>query len=394
MKTRREFLRSTSLIALAPMVPTFLNNLARAAEARADSRILVVVQLQGGNDGINTVVPFDDPAYATQRPSLRIKPDEVLKITPHLGFNPGMRAMADLLESGRLAIVQGVGYPNPNRSHFESMRIWQTARLNPKFGELGWIGSAFDAAKKRSAGAGPDALYVGEEELPVALSGRHAETAAISEPSELELRLTSPDMQNDPSGQDATAFAHRSVLRAYGTARELSRTPATQPSKTTYPSTQLGKHLGIVSQIIKSGAATRVYYVSQGNYDTHVAQLPQHDSLLRELSSAMKTFLDDLHDAGLAERVMLMTFSEFGRRVAENGSFGTDHGAAAPVFIAGQCVRPGLVGEAPNLSDLRAGDVKASIDFRRVYATLLRDWLQISPSDALSSFQSLPLIRA
>ena len=395
MKTRREFLRGTSLIALTPLVPSFLEELAQAAPAQGDSPILVIVELEGGNDGINTIVPFADPAYARSRPNLRLKPEEVLKIDPHVGFNPSMRPMADLLEAGWLAIVQGVGYPNPNRSHFESMRIWQTARLNPGRDELGWIGSALDLLPKHQSGAGPDALYVGDDERPEALSASHAETAAIAGTEDLQLRLPGPRTDpQDASGQDAAGFVHRSVLRAYGTARDLSRDHAVkQTGSPSYPGTKLAKQLEVVSQIIKTGAATRVYFVSQGSYDTHVAQLPRHESLLAELSSAIKAFMDDLRGAGLSERVLLMTFSEFGRRVAENGSLGTDHGAAAPVFLVGERVKPGLFGKMPALSDLADGDLRASIDFRRIYVTLLREWLRISPAEAVAAFEPMPLIK-
>ncbi|HSZ57850.1 MAG TPA: DUF1501 domain-containing protein [Tepidisphaeraceae bacterium] len=395
MKTRREFLRNTGLIALTPLVPSFLEELAHAAPAQADPRILVIVELEGGNDGINTVVPFADPAYARSRPNLRLKPEEVLKIDQQVGFNPSMRPMADLLGAGRLAIVQGVGYPNPNRSHFESMRIWQTARLNPARDELGWIGSALDALPQHQARAGPDALYVGDAERPEALSASHAETAAITSIEDLQVRLPGPQADSlDATEQDTAGYVHRSVLRAYGTARDLSRDHTVKRAgNPPYPATKLGTQLEVVSQIIKSGAATRVYFVSQGSYDTHVAQLPRHESLLAELSSAIKAFMDDLRGSGLSERVLLMTFSEFGRRVAENGSLGTDHGAAAPVFLAGESVKPGLFGKTPGLSDLSDGDLRASIDFRRVYATLLRDWLKITPGEAIAAFEPMPLIK-
>ncbi|HEY8749319.1 MAG TPA: hypothetical protein VIM11_15150, partial [Tepidisphaeraceae bacterium] len=224
MITRRHFLRSSSLVALAPLVPTFLDDMARAAGANPDARILVVIQLDGGNDGINTVVPFGDEAYAKHRKELRIKTDEVLKINDHVGLHPAMRQMSKLLEEGRLAIVQGVGYPNPNRSHFESMRIWQTARLNPTDDQRGWIGESFDQLPRPVAG--PDTVYVGDSELPRALLGRRTESAAINNAEDLALHLPNPintAKAPDPKTDDVAAFVRRSVLSAYGTARDLAR---------------------------------------------------------------------------------------------------------------------------------------------------------------------------
>jgi uncharacterized protein (DUF1501 family) len=399
MLNRRAFLRKSSLVAFAPFVPTFLDELARAASAKPDARILVVVQLDGGNDGINTVVPFGDEAYGQLRKELQIKPDVVLKINNHIGLHPAMRGMSQLLEQGRLSIVQGVGYPNPNRSHFESMRIWQTAQLTPKDDQNGWLGSAFDQLPWPRPVAGPDAIYVGDNEMPRALIGRRTEAAAISNADDLALRVAVPDaaaMQNGNNKQDVAAFVRRSMLSAYGTSRELTRTRDSAGGKAAlYPQSKLAQQLGTVSQLIKSGAGTRVYYTSQSGYDTHYSQLPQHADVLAELSGAVKAFMDDLHTSGLSDRVLLMAFSEFGRRAAENGSLGTDHGAAGPVFLAGDHLTGRLVGETPSLSDLSAGDIKTSVDFRRIYATLLKQWLEIPPSAGLApAFEPLPLLRA
>ncbi|HEY2589701.1 MAG TPA: DUF1501 domain-containing protein [Tepidisphaeraceae bacterium] len=394
MQRRRRFLRNASLVALAPLVPTFLEKLALAAGPQADARILVVIQLDGGNDGLNTVIPYADPDYAKNRPTLRIPPKDVLKINDQIGLHPAMRGMADLLHDGRLAIVQGVGYPNPNRSHFQSMRIWQTARPDAADAQTGWIGAAFDNVRERKS-AGPDAIYVGESDLPLALVGRRADAAAITGLEDLALHVATPDIS--PPAKDegnVKAFVRRTMLSAYGTAHELARgsqSAARTPSS--YPDTKLGGQLAAVSQLIKLGGGTRIFYASQGGYDTHAAQLPQHESVLRELSGAVKAFMNDLKAAGLSDRVLLMAFSEFGRRVAENGSLGTDHGAAAPVLLAGGTLKPGLFGDPPGFSQLPHGDLPMSIDFRQIYATLLEDWLNIPSAQVLvGNWAKLPLL--
>ena len=395
MINRRTFLRRSSIMAFSPLVPMFLDEMARAAEAKPDARILVVVQLDGGNDGINTVVPFGDEAYAQHRAELQIKKDAVLKINDQVGLHPSLRGMSQLLEQGRLSIVQGVGYPNPNRSHFESMRIWQTALLNPKDDQNGWLGNAFDQLPWPRPVAGPDAIYVGDNDLPRALIGRRTEAAAITSADDLTLRLSQPDTHQDANAgakQDVAAFVRRSMLSAFTTARELKQTRA--PSTTSpaaYPQTKLAQQLGTVSQLIKSGAGTRVYYTSQTGYDTHYAQLSQHEDVLRELSGAIKAFMDDLRASGLSDRVLLLAFSEFGRRAQENGSLGTDHGSAGPVFLAGDRLKGGLVGEMPSMSDLINRDIKMSVDFRRIYATITKQWLGIPSS--IVGFEPLEVLK-
>lgn len=397
MLTRRHFLKSSAFLSLAPTVPLFLSRSARSAAPERDQRILVVVQLDGGNDGINTVIPYADEGYAEHRHELRIPADDLIKLDDQVGLHPRMRGAADLMDDGRLAIVQGVGYPNPNRSHFESMRIWHEASLEQDAQDgHGWIGEAFDRGHTRST---PDAFFIGDEALPVALRSRRANTVTLATADDLQLngRLAphadvSPS-QRDDSG-DLTAYVHRSVSRAYRAANELAdaASPSGQAAVPRYPSTGLGASLRLVSQLIKSGAAARVYYTIQPGYDTHSVQLSTHARLLSEFSGALKAFLDDMHAAHLGSRVAVLAFSEFGRRVAENGSLGTDHGTAGPVFLAGEGVRAGLVGHAPSLTDLEDGDLKMQTDFRRVYATVLRDWLGLPAMlEAPAKGEGLPL---
>jgi uncharacterized protein (DUF1501 family) len=433
MLTRRNLLKQSSLLALAPTVPTFLARLAQAVEAKRDDRVLVVIQLDGGNDGINTVVPHRDEGYAKHRQQLRLPEDKLLKLADDVALHPSMRAMAKLFEQKRLAVVQGVGYPNPNRSHDVSMAIWHTARFDrAEHKSYGWLGRALDQLPAASAAnAGPQATLVGDGALPGALVGRRSIAGTFSRLDELAVQndaartAVAPSVGNalggvpevedgrrpanhgtpqrafptedgamlENSSSDLAAFVRSSTLDAYVTADAINAAAARQRTNTAYPANQLAEHLGLIARLIEADLPTRVYYAVQRGYDTHAVQLPTHARLLSELSGALAAFVDDLKQAGLAERVLVMTVSEFGRRVAENASAGTDHGTAAPMFLAGGSVQGGLFGQAPQLLDLDEGDLKMTVDFRRVYATVLRDWLAIDAAHVLAGqFESLPLL--
>jgi uncharacterized protein (DUF1501 family) len=406
MFSRREFLHTSILVALTPTVPGFLAATARAAAPARDGRILVVVQLNGGNDGINTVVPFADEGYAKYRKVLRLPAERLHKITKEVGLHPAMGDAARLLEDGTLAIVQGVGYPNPSRSHFKSMAIWHSANVNlPKEDVVdaeskavfGWIGQALDEGRKPPDGA-PAAQFIGSGSMPAALRSRRSVATAINrlEDSVLALKggARSAVMESGHGG-DLAAFVRRSTLDAYATSQRMAAVLRAKDGLARYPATALAGRLRTIARLIKGGGGTRVYYTAQDGYDTHYVQSQLHYALLGELSGALKAFLDDLAATKLAERVTVLCFSEFGRRVAENGSHGTDHGTAGPVLLAGPKVKAGLVGKTPSLIDLQDGDLKMTMDFRRVYAAVLQDWLGLPARTALGGdFESLPLFRS
>jgi uncharacterized protein (DUF1501 family) len=409
MLSRRAFLRTglqtSTLVALAPTVPGFLVQTARAAEPKRDGRVLVVIQLDGGNDGINTVVPFSDEGYAKYRKVLRLPTDRLLKINKELAFHPAMGDAAKLLESGRLAIVQGVSYPNPSRSHFKSMAIWHSADVNLPRGDvtdaeskaiLGWVGRALDSGRKPADGS-PGAVFVGAGSLPAALRSRHSVASVMTRPEDSILTLNAnarSAVAGTGPGSDLNAFVQRSTLDAYATSERMAEVLRTRDGGARYPATALAGRLQTVARLLKGGVGTRVFYTSQSTYDTHYVQLPTHSDLLAELSGALRAFLDDLAGAGLAERIAVLCFSEFGRRVRENGSQGTDHGTSGPVFLAGPRVKAGLVGPMPKLLDLQDGDLKMSMDFRRVYAAAIEDWLGLPSKPALGgTFEKLPLFR-
>ena len=397
MLTRRNLMKRSAILSLAPTVPGFLSRTAMAARPERDGRILVVVQLDGGNDGINTVVPFGDEDYARHRRELRIPTDRVCKLTDRVGLHPAMRPAADMIQDGRLAIVQGVGYPNPDRSHFRSMAIWQTARPDDPGPEShGWLGRALDgiaAGERAGAPVGPSAVFIGERDLPRALRGRRTVTASFGDSADLALALpaTAVASPDHSAGDELSAFVHRTVTNAYTTAEQLADSAGrTGGSAARYPDCELGRHLELVARSIKAGAPARVYYTIQSGYDTHALQLPSQAQLLGDFARSVRAFLDDLAAARLADGVLLLAFSEFGRRPAENGSLGTDHGTAGPVFLAGSKAKAGLIGETPRLGELVDGDLKWSIDFRRVYATLLDRWLGV-PAEAVLGQRFEPL---
>jgi uncharacterized protein (DUF1501 family) len=394
--TRRDFLTAAPLLALAPAVPCFLARTGRAAAPQRDGRVLVIVELTGGNDGLNTVVPYADEGYARHRQQLAVPRDRVLRLDDRVGLHPALRGATRLVESGRLAVVQGVGYPNPSRSHFRSMAVWQTARPeDPEHQPGGWIGRALEEASPPTAN-GPGPVFVGSGQSALALQSRRGTPAAVDRLE--DALLTDPKLPRPAAeagrGDDLAAFVRRAALDAYATADRLADLTGARDGGAGYPATGLAVRLRTVSRLLQAGAGARIFYTAQAGYDTHFDQAALHPDLLAELSGALLAFLDDLAAARLADRVLVLVFSEFGRRVQENGTRGTDHGTAGPVFLAGLAVRPGPVGPPPDLLNLEDGDLRMAVDFRRIYATALEDWLGLPSRPALGgTFDRLPLLR-
>ncbi len=388
---RRQFLKLSSLLSLSAYPAAFSS--LRATTTETNGRILVVIQLSGGNDGLNTVVPFTDEGYTKHRRELRLTADRLIKIDDSVGLHPALRDFADLLEDGRLAIVQGVGYPNPNRSHAVSMAIWQSASLDPlDHTGYGWLGQSMDEYQQEMSGT-PHMILLGENDPPLAIRGRRSTAVAMAHLHDLRLQLPFAIEDGEQAENDSLVhFAQATLANAARTAQLLESVATEKRDSQNYPDTGLAGRLQSIASLIKSGFATPVYYAIQDGYDTHSAQLPTHARLLRELSGALKAFQDDLAAAGLDDRIVTLCFSEFGRRVEENGSMGTDHGAAGPVFLMGKHVESGLVGLPANCQELFDGDLRMQFDFRSVYQTLLNDWLHVASPRPLSPFPSLPLL--
>jgi uncharacterized protein (DUF1501 family) len=415
--SRRRFLNtslsSSTLVAMgASSIPTFLSHSAEAARgAKSNERVLVVVQLLGGNDGLNTVVPHGIEGYNRGRKLLRLPSGQIHKITPEIGLHPSMGAMAKLLESKRLSVVQGVGYPNPDRSHFRSMEIWESARLenDAKGLETGWLGRTLDAAAaKGKPGLDPPGLHIGSRSLPLALRSKKTGVPSVESLESYKLQLAGTDAEKQAErgalnklaamerrGDDPLlGFISQTTLSAYESSSRLEQLAKKGQGGMKYPNYGLAKRLELIAQIIKADFGTRIFYTSLDGFDTHANQLGTHAALLLELSDSIAAFHDDLSSAGHGDRVALLTFSEFGRRVLENASGGTDHGAAAPLFLVGPVATAGLVGAHPNFDDLDDGDLKHHTDFRRVYATLAGDWIGCAPEPIVGKgFEPLPLLR-
>lgn len=392
--TRRQLisssLASASMITIGSSSTSLPGFLLQAADssAKSDKSVLVVVQLSGGNDGLNTVVPFTDPVYYNQRPKLAIPKANVLSIDKSLGFHPVMQGFAELLEDDKLAVVQGVGYPNPNRSHFESMDIWHTCRRKNDIREEGWLGSIL-ATQTEDDSTDIPGLHLGPEKQPLALSSRSLRIASVKSLEQFKLPADSKTLSNvvakgdDQGNGGLLGFVQSSTQAAIRTSEQLEEIRSKNTSAVAYPNSALARKLETAAQLIDSPLATRVYYVSIDGFDTHAQQADAHTSLLRQVSSSVKTFVDDITQRGHGDRVMVMCFSEFGRRVKENASAGTDHGAAAPMFFAGSRVKAGIHGSHPSLTDLQQGDLKHQFDFRELYASVLENWMKWPSADVL-----------
>jgi uncharacterized protein (DUF1501 family) len=409
MPTRRRFLQTTlgtsTLLSMGLSAPAFLARAAKAAPSGSGNNVLVVVQLSGGNDGLNTVVPYADEAYEKNRIVLRIPKDQVLKLDGQTGLHPQLAGFHKLIEAGRLAIVQGVGYPNPDRSHFRSMDIWHTAKPEAEDKRDGWLGRCLDCGPAATGGDVP-ALHLGPSPSPLALASLKTVVPSVESLAGFQLRadggalplgaLSGLAEAARPDSAGLLEFMRHSALSAYASSQEVQNVLKQEQAATGYPASALAEKLKQIAQLIDAGLATRIYYVSHDGFDTHANQLGGHAALLGELSAAVSAFVDDLVRRSQIDRVLVLCFSEFGRRVRENASQGTDHGTAAPVFLAGGRVQPGMLGAQPSLTDLDGeGDLKFHTDFRRLYATLLEGWLAC-PSEAVlgAKFEPLAVLKA
>jgi uncharacterized protein (DUF1501 family) len=393
---RRRFL---GIGALTATIPGFLAQTARslaADKAAGKDRVLVVVQLAGGNDGLNTLVPFRDDAYYKARPKLAIPRDKALKLTDELALHPETKELRSLFDDGRLGIVSNVGYPNPNRSHFRATEIWETGV--PEKAELtGWVGRYFDA-DCRGVPSPMLGLQLGEKP---ALTFAHPRGRAVT--------LTNPDLFRWDGGTAGKAmdrlnrvqatdnqqldFLQRTANDTLTLSKKIQDALRDTRTAADYAPFNFSQSLKVVAQMIAAGVPTRLYYVSLGGFDTHVTQAGRHAGLLQELSQGLGSFVADLKALGHLDRTLVVTFSEFGRRVAENEQQGTDHGTAGVMFLAGGTAKPGVHGGAPDLSDLDEGDLKFKTDFRSVYAAVLANWFKADAKKVLGGdFKSLPCL--
>ncbi|QJW87964.1 DUF1501 domain-containing protein [Spirosoma taeanense] len=391
---RRDFLKNSALTTAGTMlIPHFLKayeTLAMGQLMAPSGKILVVVQLSGGNDGLNTVIPYRNDIYYRERPTIAIQPDNVLPLTDEIGLHPAMGPLRALYDEGLLTVINNVGYPNPDRSHFRSMDIWHTASDSNQYLQTGWVGRYLDAscAGKEQQ---PFRTIEVDDTLSLALKGEELNGLAVLDAKKLYnqtrsglvtgLRKTSVQPDHDHAPHESVAYLYKTLAETVSSAEYVydkakQATGGIKSSPTTYPNHELGHRLRTVAQLIQSGVGTSVYYVSISGFDTHINQPGQQQRLLGQYAEAVGAFMTDLKTAGRQNDVLLMTFSEFGRRVRQNASNGTDHGTANNVFlIGGGLPSRRVLNEAPNLTSLTDGDLLYSVDFRQIYATLLRDYL-------------------
>ncbi|MEM6751181.1 MAG: DUF1501 domain-containing protein [Planctomycetota bacterium] len=426
--TRRGFLGSSvAMISAAASVPGFIDAAGAAladttmrtssTPGKPEDRVLVVVQLSGGNDGLNTVVPLGVDAYHRARPSLRVADDQALPIGDGVGLHPELAPVRELIGEGRAAAILGVGYPNPNRSHFQSMDIWHRGVLDARGRDqsVGWIGKALDhgiGADHPDAGLACVSLgqqtYLatqGREVAPVNfkspelfrwagqavdndMAGAYKRAVAKPQPSAEEAGARARDAEPD----SAADFLRRTASDA-AVASSRVRNAVKGNSEVEFPRHALGRQLQTVANMIKAGLPTRVYYVALGGFDTHAGQRGRHPNLLRQFATGVAAFQKELVRTGHDGRVVTLAFSEFGRRVKENASGGTDHGAAGPMFAFGPAVKPGALGKHPDLGQLDNGDLKHTVDFRAIYAGVLNDWMKLDAKPAVGNIRPQSIIR-
>ncbi len=378
---RRQFLQAGSLATASFMLPKFLKALEKPMSAPSGNKVLVVLQLSGGNDGLNTIIPVRNDIYYRARPGIGIEKNKSLLITDETGLHPALTSFKELYDDGSLGILSGVGYPNPDRSHFRSMDIWQTASNSNEYISTGWLGRYLDA---QCAGCDkPTQALEIDDVLSLALKGSEVKGIALKDPA--RLYNTSHDQyfkdilnahQHHEDGQPAE-YLYKIMAETLSSADYIFQQSKLRPSSTQYPNTELGKNLHTIASLILSDINTKVYYVSLGSFDTHVNQQAQQARLFNEMNDALKSFVSDLKNNNRFQDVLIMTFSEFGRRVAQNASGGTDHGTANNMFlISGGLKQKGLINAVPDLYNLVDGDLTYQIDFKNVYATVLNKWLE------------------
>ncbi|HYK85986.1 MAG TPA: DUF1501 domain-containing protein [Ktedonobacteraceae bacterium] len=404
--SRRAMIKDGLLVVSAGMVmPAIFSRGIASARAQtldgshiaqaASDHTLIVVQMAGGNDGLNTVVPFTDSLYHQMRPTIGVPDSKVLHLDSRLGLHPNLAPLKNVWDAGHLAIVEGVGYPNQSLSHFQAMDIWQTLDLSGN-GSQGWLGKLVSGWVDQD-GHPFKAMDIGVQTAQ-ALASISTPVPTLSSVNAYRVYPDPADTDNGnarmqalmklynsyPKTSPYAALLDATALNAQEGARELVQAQANYHSTVTYPAGPFAAGLKILAEAIIEGLGLRVGYVTLGGFDTHANQQTTHDTLMKTLADGLSAFYTDLQQHGKADNVVIMTWSEFGRRVEENGSLGTDHGTAAPMFILGNPVQKGIFGEPPSLSSLdNNGNLKYTIDFRTVYATILDRWLGASSSDVL-----------
>ncbi len=377
---RKQFIQVGSLATASLFLPKFMKAFEAPRMVPPGNKVLVVLQLSGGNDGLNTVIPVRNDLYYNARPKLGIKKEDALMLTDEIALNPALTAFKDLYDDGSLGIMNGVGYPNPDRSHFRSMDIWQSASNSNEYVNNGWLGRYLDA-QCRGCDKPVQALEI-DDVLSLSLKGEKMNGIAMRDPK--RLYNTSHEkyfkevlaQHKNEAGEQPVDYLYKTMAETLSSADYIFEQSKLRPTSAVYPASGLGQSLKTIASLVFSDINTKVYYVSLGSFDTHVGQENTQKRLFTEMNDAIKAFTADLKTNNRFQDVILMTFSEFGRRVTQNASGGTDHGTANNMFfVGGGLQQKGILNAMPSLADLLDGDLKHSVDFKNVYATVLNKWL-------------------
>lgn len=380
---RREFLKISSLATASLLMPNFLKAMTFDEALNPDQKILIVLQFTGGNDGLNTIIPVQNDIYFKERNGIAIK--NALTLNDEAGINPALSYFKELYDNGELSVMNNVGYPNPDKSHFRSMDIWHSASKSDEYLETGWLGRFLDEECYRCEHP-TQALEV-DDMLSLALKGEKNKAFAFKDPK--RLYQTSQEkyfksLYDHHHDDETVSYLYQTLGSTINNAGYIFEKSKAKKTDQAYPNSQLGKDFKTVASLIKSDINTRVYYLSIGSFDTHVNQNERQQKLFNDINEAVKSFVSDMKSSGLFDNILLMTFSEFGRRVAQNASNGTDHGTANQMFfISGGLKKKGILNALPDLTKLNEGDLIYTEDFRKIYATILKNWLKADSSKVL-----------
>lgn len=397
--SRKKFLEISALASTSILIPKFLAGTGNHITTgnKKNGRKLIVIQLSGGNDGLNTFIPYGDDLYYKYRPLMGYKPEEIIKIDEHMGLNPVMKPFEKLLKDGDACIINQVGYPNPDRSHFRSMDIWTTGSDANQYFETGWLGRYLDHYCN-NCNSSHVAMEV-DDVLSLALKGEHIKGLAIKNPQRIFQATRDPFFREitrviDPGQHEQLSYLAKTMIETSDSAEYIYNHSKIFKSKNAYPDFQVGERMRTVAELICSGSETQIYYISITGFDTHVRQKPTQERLLNLLSESLASMVADLKANDLFDSTLIMAFSEFGRRVEENASLGTDHGAGNNLILIGGGLRKhGFWNEPPDMNNLTAGDLTYKVDFRKIYSTILEKWLNTDPTPVMGThFDSLNFI--
>ena len=397
--SRRDFLKISSMASSMLFVPKFLKAFESNPMLDTKGKVLIVLQLTGGNDGLNTIIPYRNDIYYRSRPLIAIKKEDAINLTDDIGLNPSLKNIKTLFDQGYVSIINNVGYPDPNRSHFRSMDIWQSGSNAEQMINSGWLGRYFDTLQDEATNNRNSFAIEVDDTLSLAMKGKNKTAIAVKNIEQFHKAAGNPFYKklaahNMEHESKLAGYLYQTLRETTSSADYIYQQSKIYNSTQVYPDTALGKRMKTIGSLIISGADTKVFYLSHGSFDTHVDQINRQQKLFEQMDEALFALVSDLKQNNRFKDVLIMTFSEFGRRVAQNASNGTDHGTASNMFIISESLKKqGLYNPIADLDNLDQGDLKYQIDFKEVYSTILNKWLNANGEVVLNKkYQSLDFI--